>query len=39
MRLTDRVDCPDSIINALGILEVDCDLDTLWAIMSRICVR
>lgn len=37
--LTDRVDCPSSIINALGILQVDCDLDILWVIMSKIHVR
>lgn len=37
--LADRVDCPSSIINALGILQVDCDLDILWAIMSKIHVR
>lgn len=37
--LADRVDCPSSIINALGILQVDCDLDILWVIMSKIHVR
>lgn len=37
--LTDRVDCPSSIINALGNLQVDSDLDILWAIMSKIHVR
>lgn len=37
--LTDRVDCPSSIINALGILQVDYDLDILWVIMSKIHVR
>ena len=37
--LNDRVDCPSSIINALGSLQVDSDLDILWAIMSKIHVR
>lgn len=36
--LADRVDCPSSIINALGLLQVDCDFDILW-VMPKIHVR